>query len=190
MSAGQAGKGLMAARTLQVGADWVQVVEVVTAPEVLTHAGKSGWLHLRRCGQAPSVTSQRRPKWSGFPAPCLAGARYRPEARRDANHETGRHRSAALALHPGGVGLDSRPPRPDPASNAVNMASSTETTSAFPKASALAARASMARAAISDGAIEQSGEGFHRRAHVAEYGTRAKGGQRRSRGGLPAGCRR
>ena len=43
VSAGQAGKGLVAARTLQVGADWVRVVEVVTAPEVLTHAGKNGW---------------------------------------------------------------------------------------------------------------------------------------------------
>ncbi|GIJ35056.1 hypothetical protein Vse01_42040 [Micromonospora sediminimaris] len=35
------GKGLRDFHALQVGADWVQVGEVVTAPEVLTDAAQS-----------------------------------------------------------------------------------------------------------------------------------------------------
>ncbi|MFI7075487.1 hypothetical protein [Micromonospora sediminicola] len=38
MSAGQGGKGPLGGLALQVGADWVQRGEVVTAPEVLNGA--------------------------------------------------------------------------------------------------------------------------------------------------------
>ena len=44
VGAGQSGKEPLSALALQVGADWVQVGEVVTAPEVLTEAGQTGGL--------------------------------------------------------------------------------------------------------------------------------------------------
>ena len=40
--AGHGGKELLGGLALQLGADWVQVGEVVSAPEVLTDAGQDG----------------------------------------------------------------------------------------------------------------------------------------------------
>jgi hypothetical protein len=45
--AGHGGKEPLEGLALQVGADWVQVGEVVTAPEVLTEAGRAQGSDLR-----------------------------------------------------------------------------------------------------------------------------------------------